>query len=215
MADEPERRRGGPPALALALLVGSTACGVAGRPLPPGPAPPAAPTPAAPVSTPDGAELSLAEPLRDIDGAPVGEGELWVHPADDCAGAPLARGPLEGVLVPRARLGGPLRLVAVRAGRAGPPSAPLTVAWTAPPPPPEAPLAFVDAGGRVQLSWLPPGPPVTEVEIRRDGEAVAIAPAEAALWSEQPGAGRYRYAIVGLAPGLRTGSSEAAAVIVP
>lgn len=205
--------------LVICALLSIAGCGVAGRPLPPGPTPPAAPLLAAPTHTPDGVHLTLAAPLRDLDDRPVdGPVELWAYAApraEDCAGSPMARGPLDGLTVPADRLDGPLRVVAVREGRIGEPSAPLSVTWVAPPPAPEAPLAFVDAGGQVQLSWLPPEPPITEVEIRRDGAAVARAPAEAALWSERPGPGAHRYTLVGLAPGARTAASAAAVVDVP
>lgn len=207
------------PSALLALALG---CGVAGRPLPPGPTPPAAPELAEPVRTADGVELPLAAPLRDLDGGPIAADdpavELWVYAAPsaaDCAGPPIARGPVRGLTVPRVHLDGPLRVVAVRDGRVGEPSAPLLVRWSPPPPPPEAPLAFVDGEGRVQLSWLPPEPPLVEVEIHRDGAPVAREAAAAALWSEQPGVGAFRYTLVGLGPGVRTAPSAAATVSVP
>lgn len=200
--------------LALALLAG---CGVAGRPVAPGPSPPAAPVMASPVMTPDGIELRVDGSLLDVDGRAIepSEAELWIYATDDCRGAPIARGALGGVAVPRAQLDRPLRPVAVRGGRVGAPGDPLALTWRAPPPPPEAPLVFVDGEGRVQLSWLPPDPPIEAVEIRRGGEAMARLPADAALWTDRPPPGPHAYRLVGLAPGARTAASPPAEVEVP
>lgn len=207
----PERAALGCMALA-ALLSG---CGVAGRPLPPGPAPPGGPIPHA-ISTPDGVRVTVTTPF-DVRGRLIeDEVELWLFPAADCQGTPIARGDAAtGVLIPPSHVGAPLRLVQVRAGRVGEPSGPFTAAWTAPPPAPEAPLAYVDAHGEVHLSWLPPEPPIQRVEIQRDGVPVAEVRAEHALWSERPkAAGRYRYRIVGVGFDLRTGPSDTVEVEV-
>lgn len=193
-----------------------TGCGVAGQPRPPGPLPPAAPTIEAAISTPDGVLLQISPPTTDIDGAPIEDPvTLHAHPAADCHGPPLARGAEGAVALPPLEEATAVRVVALRAERAGPPSDAITVRWSAPPPPPEAPLAFVDGSGAVQLSWLPPPPPVERVDVLRDGIVVATEPADAAMWTDEAPTGRHVYALVGLTPAARTGASKAVEVEVP
>lgn len=198
----------------LGLLL--TGCGVAGQPRPPGPLPPSAPSAIVAISTPDALLLRVTPPTTDLDGAPFDDPvTLHAHPAADCQGPPIARGADGRVSLPRLERETALRVVALRADRAGPPSDVITVRWTPPPPPPEAPLAFVDGSGAVQLSWLPPPPPVDRIEIRRDGIAIATAPAEAAMWSDPAPTGRHVYTLVGLAPAAQTAASSGVEVEVP
>lgn len=231
VADEPDRcdahrprpapTRGALSAALLCTLFSTvlstvlTACGVAGQPRPPGPLPPAAPGAITTTSTPDALLLTVEPPTTDIDGAPLdGPITLRAHPADDCHGALLGQG--EGTIrLPIIDRSTAIRVVALRADRAGPPSPATLIAWTPPPPPPEAPLAFVDQGGAVQLSWLPPPPPIEQIEIHRDGAAIATASAAAALWSDPAPTGRHTYTLIGLAPGARTAASPPVAVEVP
>lgn len=203
------------PARALTLTALLTGCGAAGEPRPPGPVPPGPPAPRAAISTPDAIVLPVDPPAADLDGRPFDDPvTLHAHPAADCQGAPIARGADGELRLPPFAAPTAIRVVALRAGHAGTPSAPVTVQWVAPPPPPEAPLAFVDAAGAVQLSWLPPPPPVEAVRIARDGAVVAVEPADAALWTDAAPPGRHVYTLIGEGPGFRTGSSGAAVVEV-
>lgn len=197
------------------LMLAAAGCGVAGQPLPPGPVPPSAPTVTGWRATPDAIELIIQAPTADLDGAPMSEPlTLAAHRGPDCQGAPLAHGPTEQPMrLPPLRVATSVRVVAARGGHAGPPSAPVSVRWTPPPPAPEAPLAFVDARGTVQLSWLPPEAP--RVVILRDGARVAEVDAGEALWSDAAPPGAHRYQLVGQGPRFRTAPSPAAVVEVP
>ncbi len=198
------------PALLLA------ACGVAGRPLPPGPLPPGAPGAPHPRSAPEALEVTVPAPSVDIDGRSLGEGVEVLLFVDRraCTGIPDARAPAGRPLrVPRPAGVVTLRAVAAVAGRAGPPGPAVTARWQAPPPPPEAPLAFVGQGG-VELSWLPPEN-ASHVRILRDGLAVAEVPAAAALHTDPAPPGEHAYTLEALADTWVSGPSATATVVVP
>lgn len=200
--------------LTALLLVG---CGVSGLPIAPGPVPPAAPGPPQVLRVHDGFEVTAAAPEVDIDGRTLDAPATLLLFVDQpkCAGRPAAVAKAGEPLRLRTTDTGPvsLRVVAARGARQGAPSEPVTTAWSAPPPAPERPIAFVDADGRVQLTWLPPD--VATVRILRDGVAVGTAPAAASLYTDAPGKGRHRYAVCGLGADFRTAASESVEVIVP
>lgn len=200
---------------ALGAAVASLGCGVAGRPLPPGPVPPAAPTVTSWRATPTAIEVRVEAPTRDIDGQPIVEPLLLTaHRATDCSDAPIAHGPTGRALqLPPLPPSTPIRVVAARGARRGPPSAPVALGWVAPPAAPEAPLAFVDGQGQVQLSWLPPEAP--RVRILRDGVTVAEVDSALALYSDAAPVGRHRYQLVGVGPQYRTAPSASVSVEVP
>lgn len=198
----------------LALLAG---CGVAGRPLPPGPIPPAAPTIETIRRTPEGIEVMASPPRADIDGAPLAEPpEILAYvDAPACRGVPTARGPANAPLrVPlRPEGAAELRLVAALGVRQGPPSPPAAVTWAPPPPPPDAPLAYVDTAGIVQLSWLPPA--AQFVRVLRDDHPIAEVPADAAVHSDPAPPGRHHYTLEAIGADFRTAPSAPAEVVVP
>jgi hypothetical protein len=210
---------GCPRALALLLALLGSACGVPGRPLPPGPVPPAASPAPTLLSTPEGIEARAETPRIDVDGQPVGDGlEAWFYvDRPTCDGRPDARGPAGAPVVLPAQ-DGPLsvRVVHLRDGRAGPASPPAVATWTAPPPPPDAPLAFATPDGRVELTWLPPPEPITRIRIERDGATVTEQAASEGLYTDSdapPGDRVYR--LVGLGDTVRTTPSKPATVQVP
>ncbi len=203
------------PLLVGALLVG---CGVAGRPLPPGPAAPDRPTELRVRATADGFEVTARLPTRDLDGEPLGADPavrlaVFVDRAD-CRGVPDAVGAPPLRLTAARDRPVDVRVVALRGRQAGP-VARTHARWGPPPPPPEPPLAFVDAAGAVQLSWLPPPPPVDAVRVLRDGVRVAEAPADAAAFTDAAPAGEHAYALVALTPDAASAPSAAARVRVP
>lgn len=204
----------------LAPMVAVAACGVPGHPLPSGPTPPGPPTIERVRAAPSGWEVEIRPPVRDLDGAEIDDHVQILVFADDptCRGLPAARGgPGSPIHVPRGvATYAALRAVAIREGRAGPPSRVAPALWTELPPAPEAPLAFAPAPGTVELSWLPPPAPVTSVRILRDGSAVAEVPAAAMLHTDRSvTAGRHRYALVGLTSDAATAVSAPAEVDVP
>ncbi|MCB9535927.1 MAG: hypothetical protein H6704_06645 [Myxococcales bacterium] len=169
-------------------------------------------------ATADGFGIDARLPELDLDGQPLSDQPpvrlaAFVDRAD-CRGAPDAVG------APPLRLPAPrdrpvdLRVLALRGDRAGP-VVRQTATWSAPPPPPEAPLAFVDAAGAVQLSWLPPAPPADRVRVLRDGAAVAEAPADEAAFTDAAPPGEHAYALVALTPDAASAPSAAARVRVP
>ncbi len=203
-------------ATAVLLLLG---CGVPGAPLPPGPLPPAAPSDVRVVRTAEGLEITATPPTTDVNGNSLsGRPQLLLFvDAPTCAGRPAAAS-LERPLL-RLPMDEPrsmeLRLVASLAGRRGDPAPPVTVEWSAPPPPPEAPIAFADGAGVVQLTWLPPPAPVDEVRVVRDGQAVATVPAADSLYADSPDRGSHQYQLQGVGPGFRTAPSPNVTVEVP
>lgn len=209
--------RGGPIArLGLgAILAG---CGVAGHPVPPGPLPPAAPADVRILSTPDGLEVHMTPPTRDIDGgALTAPPELLVFVDDPrCAGLPAgaaAASPLTLALKPDAPI--TLRVAAAIGGRRGPPAPPLTARWAPPPPPPAAPIGFSTPDGGIQIAWLPPEPPVAEILVLRDGAIVGRAPAAQARFVDRPPPGAHRYALVAATAIARSAPSPATPVTAP
>lgn len=201
--------------LALLLLLG---CGVAGRPIPPGPVPPAAPTGVRVLSTPSGLEVQADRPTRDIDGGALDQPVELLLFADDprCAGRPAhvsAAGPLSLKHTASAPI--TLRVAAAVAGRRGPPAPPVEARWIAPPPPPDPPVAFATPDGGVQVAWLPPPPPATVVRVLRDGAVIGQAPAAQAGLIDRPSRGVHRYAIIAATPNARSAPSPAVSVVAP
>ena len=86
--------------------------------------------------------------------------------------------------------------------------------WSPPPSAPERPIAYADAQGKVQLTWLPPSLPVVQVRVLRDGAPVATVAAAGALYTDAPPAGAHTYAVEGLGPGFRTAPSPTVRVEV-
>ncbi len=197
------------------LLVG---CGVPGAPLPPGPVPPAAPSAVEVVRTPEGLEIHATAPEVDLDGAPLAEPPdllLFVDQAA-CDGHPAVQAPAGDLLRLPTRLTTPLtlRVVAARGNRQGAPSAPKVSSWAPPPPALERPIAYADAQGQVQLTWLPPSLPVVEVRVLRDGAPVATVAAAGAVYTDAAPVGTHTYAVEGLGPGFRTAPSPTVRVEV-
>lgn len=192
-------------------------CGVAGRPLPPGPLPPAAPSAVRVLSVPGGFEVEASRPTRDVEGAPLAAAPTLLLFVDDpaCAGVPAAVadvGPLRWPVVPE----GPVSLhVAAAVGqRVGVPAAHMAT-WTPPPGPPEAPLVFVDAAGGVQVAWLPAEAPVEHVVVLRDGAVVGRAPVAEARFIDAAPRGAHRYAVALETAAARSAPSPEATVLVP
>lgn len=193
----------------LPLLL-SLGCGVPGRPLPPGPIPPAAPTAISVLSVPDGFEVHAQRPTTDIDGQPLTQPPALLLFVDDprCHGRPAhraAQGPL--------RLAGTstrpltLRVTAAIDDRRGPPAQPVTVRWQAPPAAPPPPIGFGTPDGAVQIAWLPPDPPVTQMVILRDGAPLATVPAAQAQYVDRTATGAHRYALAAQTPSARSAPS--------
>lgn len=206
--------------LGFTLLFGASllGCGVAGRPLPPGPRPPAAPTDVRVVATPEGFEIEARRPTRDLDGEALATPPRLLLFVDDaaCAGLPAAQadaGPL--VWAERPEGSRRLHVVAAVAGRMGAPAAPVEVVWTPGPPAPDAPLAFLSPEGGVQLAWLPAEAPVEVVVVLRDGVPVGQAPADAARFVDPAPPGRHRYAVAAQTATARSAPSPEAEVVVP
>ena len=197
--------------MAATLLYG---CGVAGQPMPPGPLPPRAPDVSRSVSTPDGLELYGPSSHLDVDGAPIGDPvELWLF---------AGQGPIEGQPVARAQQGpiklptplsiGTARLVAVRADRSSQPSPPFPLVWSAPPPPP-APVGFIDAAGNARLIWSPVDGEVVEIQIIRDGQRRARLDGDAAGFSEAVAVGEHHYQLIIHGATYRSAASETAILV--
>ncbi len=197
--------------LGLAL----TACGVPGRPVPPGPTPPAAPSNLRFIRVPTGLEVRVEPPGGDLDGERFAVAPTLLLFTDNpgCTGAPAASftDGIAQLAVADGRLRS-LRAVAVISGLQGPATVPLQAGWRAPPPAPEAPLVFVSAG-KVQITWLPPA--AAHVLIVRDGRVVGERPARDAGWQDVPPPGRHRYRIVARGADFRTAPSLPAVVVVP
>lgn len=199
--------------LGAGLLIG---CGVAGHPIPPGPLPPAAPRVLEVVSTPGGLEVHATAPTTNIDGDPLTAPAQLLLFVDDprCAGQPAhasETGPLRVGQKPTTPV--TLRVAAAVEGRRGPPAAPISARWSPPPPQPDAPIGFSTPEGAVQIAWLPPKPPATEIIVLRDGQPVGRAPAAKARFIDRPSRGTHRYAIIAATPNARSAPSKAVAVI--
>ncbi len=183
-----------------------------GAPLPPGPVPPEAPREVRALNAPEGIELQLVAPALDLDGEPLDAKAVRYLAFIDqpaCDGLPVASGATPLMLPAGSGL---VRVVASVEGRRGPASAPLRVNWQTPPPAPEAPLAFVDAKGQVQLTWLPPA--AERVRILRNGVVVAEVAAADALHTDAAPPGRHRYALIAVGADFRTAPSAAVKVRV-
>ena len=197
------------------LLIG---CGVAGRPRPPGPTPPTAPTQISVNSTPTGFQITVEPPTHDLDGRPLTEPPIILAYIDQprCDGTPAAQGPAsEPLRLPKSAAGKTLRIAGALAGRQGRSAAPIRLSWHQPPPPPEAPLLFVDAQKVVQISWLPPESPVAQIRILRDGVPITDAPAAQAQASDSPGPGTWRYQLQSIGPNVVSGASPDATITLP
>lgn len=208
------------PSLCLWAALTCSACGVAGRPISPGPIPPAAPSSVRVVHSPDGWEVSVEDAAWvDVDGLRLEQvPDVWAfvdHPP--CRFAPDVRGPADRpIQIARGERTRAVLWVALsRDGRVGRAKGPISVVWSAPPPAPEAPLVFATTAGRVELSWLPPPPPIDQIRVLRDGQPVALRPAGEAMFTDHAvPAGRHRYAIEGIGPGIRTAPSPPTGVTV-
>ena len=184
-------------------------CGVAGRPMPPGPLPPSPPSDVRLISTPEGVEIHGPRQHRDVDGELIeGPVELRLIPDDSATpGRTLARAKGAPIRVARPISGGVVRLVAYRGRSASRPSAPFTLSWSAPPSAP-TPIGFMDDGGRTRLMW-PPVDGGVGVTVLRDGEVVAnMEPGSTAYTERAPGA-RHEYQIVLRGETFRSGPSAA------
>ncbi|MCB9544980.1 MAG: hypothetical protein H6706_03710 [Myxococcales bacterium] len=202
---------------AWVLALGLAACGVPGRPLPPGPVAPRAPADVQVVSTPAGLEISAERPTRDLDGEPVPEPPSLLVFVDDaaCRGVPAGVAATGPVVVPRPAGEVTLRVVAAVGGRQGPPAEAVRVAWAPGPPPPDAPLAFLTPDRKVQLAWLPPDAPAGVMRILRDDRPVGVAPASAARFVDAAPPGPHRYRLEAVVGAARSAPSAPADVVVP
>ncbi len=194
-------------------------CGVAGRPLPPGPRPPAQPTGVRVLSVPDGFLVEATRPSRDLDGAPLATPPALVLFVDDptCQGLPVAAaeaGALHWPVQPAVPV--QVQVAAAVGARVGPPSPPRFVVWQAPPPPPPEALVFPHPGGGLQIAWLPsPQGLVATMVIVRDGEVVGRIAAAEARFVDHPPPGRHRYVLAVELGETRSAPSPAVEVVVP
>jgi hypothetical protein len=190
-----------------ALVAG---CGVPGKPLPPGPVPPAAPAQVRILSVPDGIEVHAQRPTVDIDGAPLKKAPALLLFVNDpqCHGRPVRRadsGPLSWAEKPAHPL--VLRVTAAIADRRGPPAAPVEFRWQTPPPAPPPPVGFGTPDGAVQIAWLPPEPPVTEIVVLRDGKPLATVPAQSGQYVDRAAKGPHLYSLAAQTPSARSAPS--------